>query len=215
MVKPYAVVPLSSLRKVIAARMTEAKRNIPHFRLVSSIEMDALLALREWENFARSNDKASVNDCLVKMCACALIEHGEINIQLGDTALHRYHQVDIAVVITIDGGLATPMVRNANTKSVWEIAAEIKALTARHRQAAEDGRDPRRIPQHFESRWLRRRSVRCGHQSSSVCHPDNRACQTTEGDDRECRSARGEGFTRHIVGASSCNTINGALAARS
>jgi hypothetical protein len=129
MAEPYAVVPL---RNVIAARMTEVKRNIPYFLLASDIEMDALLAMRERKNLARSNDKASVNDCLVKTCACVLMEHDEINVPLVDTALHRY-------------------------------------------------------------------------QSSSVCHPGNRAYQTKDGGDRECISARGAGITRYIVGGSSCD----------
>lgn len=131
MADPYRVVRLSPLRRVIAARMTEAKQTIPHFRLVSDFEMDALLALRERTNATLSECKVSVNDCLIKACAMSLIEHPAVNIQLLGDEIHQYHDADISVVMAVEGGLATPVIRAANRKDVRQIAAESKALSTR------------------------------------------------------------------------------------
>src|SRR3990172_1955582 len=121
MAESYTVIPFSPLRKVIAARMTEATRTIPHFRLVADIEVDTLLALRKGFNAAHPESKVSVNDCIIKACASTLMEHPAVNSQLLDDEVHQYHQADISVVIAVEGGLATPVVRSANHKSVREI----------------------------------------------------------------------------------------------
>jgi len=131
MEQPYTVVPLSPLRKVIAARMAEAKRTIPHYRLMVDIEIDALLRWRDRLIDTRSNARISVNDCLIKACAGALMEHPAVNGQLVDNEIHRYHDADISVVVAVEGGLSTPIVRAANTKSVHQIASEVKDLAAR------------------------------------------------------------------------------------
>lgn len=131
MADAYKVVSLSALRKVIAARMTDAKRTIPHFRLVIDIEIDALLALRERENAAQDAVRISVNDCFIKACATALIEHPCVNIQLNGEEIHQFSQADISVVIAVPGGLSTPVIRGANRKTVRDIAAETKSLTVR------------------------------------------------------------------------------------
>jgi len=130
MAEAYTSVPLSPLRKVIAARMAEAARTIPHFRVVVDIEMDALLSWRARIN-ASSADKVSINDCLVKACASALMEHPAINAQFVGDAIHQYHSADISIVVAVDGGLATPVIRGADRKSVQEIAVESKALATR------------------------------------------------------------------------------------
>lgn len=127
----YTAVPLSPLRKIIAARMTEATQTIPHFRLVMDVEMDGLLAWREQANAAHPEEKVSVNDCVVKVCAAALMEHPQVNSQLIDSQLHQYCRADISVVIALKDGLSTPVVRGANEKGVREIAAEIRALATR------------------------------------------------------------------------------------
>jgi pyruvate dehydrogenase E2 component (dihydrolipoamide acetyltransferase) len=130
----YTARPLSPLRKIIAARMTEAKRTIPHFRLVADIEVDALLAVREKLNAAQSQAKITVNDCLVRGCATALMAHPAINCQLVGEEIHHYHQADISVVIAVEGGLSTPVIRAADRKSVREIGAEVKTLAGRAAQ---------------------------------------------------------------------------------
>lgn len=131
MAESYTVIPLSPLRKVIAARMTDAKQTIPHFRLVADIEVDALLALRELLNEAHPEAKVSINDCLIKACAWALVEHPAINVQFVNDEIHRYHEPNISVVIAVPDGLSTPVIRHAHRKPVRHIAAEVKALAAR------------------------------------------------------------------------------------
>jgi pyruvate dehydrogenase E2 component (dihydrolipoamide acetyltransferase) len=130
MTESYVSVPLSPLRKAIAARMVEAARTIPHFRLSAHIEMDALLSWRGRVN-AVPVAKASINDCLVKACAAALMEHPSLNCQFMDDAIHQYHSADISVLVAVEGGVLAPVIRSAESKSVHEIAAEIRSLAAR------------------------------------------------------------------------------------
>ena len=132
----FKVIPLTPLRKIIAARMTDAKQTIPHYRVGADIEMDALLALRQQFNEEHPNTKVSVNDFIIKACAMALIENPALNIQLIDNEIHQYPQADISVVIAVEGGLSTPVIRHANRKSVQAIAEEVKELTARAQQGS-------------------------------------------------------------------------------
>jgi pyruvate dehydrogenase E2 component (dihydrolipoamide acetyltransferase) len=131
MAEPYSVVALSPLRRVIAARMTETIRTIPHFRLVADIDMGALFAGRNRLNAEDSSIKVSVNDCMIKACAMALMECPAVNIQLVEDEIRQYHQADISVVIAVEGGLSTPVIRAANRKGLRDIAAEAQALAAR------------------------------------------------------------------------------------
>lgn len=127
----YAVRTLSPLQKVIAARMSEATRTIPHFRVAVDIQIDALLALRENANAADPRAKITVNDCIIKGCAAALIRHPAINAQLVGDEVHEYHQADVSVVVALPGGLLTPVVRAADRKGIREISSEVKALATR------------------------------------------------------------------------------------
>jgi pyruvate dehydrogenase E2 component (dihydrolipoamide acetyltransferase) len=130
-VDDYVVRPLSPMRRIIAARMSEAKRTIPHFRLTSDIEVDALLARRTELREARSGTALSLNDLLIKACAQALMDVPEVNVQWAENELHQFASADISIVTAVEGGLATPIVRKAETKSVWEISAEARELAAR------------------------------------------------------------------------------------
>ncbi len=127
----YETLRMTPLRKVIAARMQEAKQTIPHYRVAVDIEMDALLAARQKLNAEHSDAKVSVNDFIIKACAQALMECPEVNIQYVDGHIHQYHQADISVVIAVGGGLATPVVWGANRKSLHEISSTVKDLAAR------------------------------------------------------------------------------------
>ncbi|PSH55597.1 2-oxo acid dehydrogenase subunit E2 [Phyllobacterium sophorae] len=122
---------LTPLRKAIAARMTQAKQTIPHFRLVANIEVDALLHWRAASNEVDPTKKISVNDCLIKAVAVSLVNNPGINCQMTGSAIHRFHNADISVVIAVEGGLATPVVRRAEAKSVMEISAEVKDFAER------------------------------------------------------------------------------------
>ena len=127
----YLVRALSPMRKVIAARMSEAKRTIPHFRLKADIEVDALLARRAALRQMRPDLPLSLNDLLIKACAQALMDVPEVNVQWAENELHQFGSADISVVTAVDGGLVTPIVRGAQARSVWQIASEVKDLAAR------------------------------------------------------------------------------------
>lgn len=131
MAEPYTVVPLTPLRRAIAARMTEAASTIPHFRAAVDVEMDALLGLRERFNRERPDSKVSVNDCIIKACASTLMLHPAVNVQWVDNKIHRYNQADISVIVAVDGGLVTPVVRATQAKSLPDIAIEVRSLAAR------------------------------------------------------------------------------------
>jgi len=127
----YIVRPLSPMRRVIAARMSEAKRTIPHFRLGAEIEVDALLLRRTELRQARPGSALSLNDLLIKACAQALMDVPEVNVQWADNGLHQFASADISIVTAVEGGLVTPIVRSAQAKSVWQISSEVKELVAR------------------------------------------------------------------------------------
>jgi pyruvate dehydrogenase E2 component (dihydrolipoamide acetyltransferase) len=127
----YIVTTLSPMRKIIATRMVEVKRTVPHFRLVTDIEVDALLDLRKQINEHHRDAHLTLNDLLIKACATALMEVPAVNIQWSGDGILKYLASDISVVTVVDGGLSTPIVRSANTKSVWEISREVSELMAR------------------------------------------------------------------------------------
>jgi pyruvate dehydrogenase E2 component (dihydrolipoamide acetyltransferase) len=131
MTESYTAVALSPLRKVIAARMAEAQRTIPHFRLGCDIELDALLSLRKDARNPDLGTAPTINDLLIKACALALVDVPELNVQWADTEIRQLHTADISVVTTVKGGLSTPIVRSADSKTIWEISREVKDLAAR------------------------------------------------------------------------------------
>jgi pyruvate dehydrogenase E2 component (dihydrolipoamide acetyltransferase) len=144
---PPEVRPLSPMRKTIARRLAESKRTVPHFYLSIDVDAEPLVALRERVNRelapAHKNDKAegeaekplkvSLNDLLVKAVAAALLRVPECNAQFTDDAILVHRRVDISVAVAIPDGLVTPVVRNADQKSVVAIAREVRDLAARAR----------------------------------------------------------------------------------
>jgi pyruvate dehydrogenase E2 component (dihydrolipoamide acetyltransferase) len=133
---PHEVVKLSNMRKTIARRLTESKQQIPHIYLTVDIQLDALLKLRSELNagLAARNIKLSVNDLLIKALAAALIEVPECNVSFAGDTLIKYSRADISVAVSIPGGLITPIVADANGKSVSAVAAEIHDLAARAKE---------------------------------------------------------------------------------
>jgi pyruvate dehydrogenase E2 component (dihydrolipoamide acetyltransferase) len=132
--------PLSPMRKTIARRLTESKATVPHFYLRIDVDVAELAALREKINhdLAESEGgvaafKVSLNDLLVKACAVALTRVPECNASFTSEAILVHKRVDISVAVAISEGLVTPVVRNADTKSVVAIAREVKDLAARAR----------------------------------------------------------------------------------
>jgi pyruvate dehydrogenase E2 component (dihydrolipoamide acetyltransferase) len=115
--------------------MTESFRDIPHFPLTVDIELDALLAARGKINTALESRgiKVSVNDMIIKAVALALKQVPEANASYTPEGIALHHNADIAVAVAIDGGLITPIVRKAETKSLAEISKEMKDLAQRAR----------------------------------------------------------------------------------
>lgn len=134
-VSAYTDVPHSQMRRTIARRLTESKATVPHFYLSADCRMDQLLALRTQINAAAPR-KISVNDLVVKAVAAALREMPDMNVSWTDSALRRYAQADISVAVSTDGGLITPVLRAADTKSLSAISAEIADLAARARSGS-------------------------------------------------------------------------------
>jgi pyruvate dehydrogenase E2 component (dihydrolipoamide acetyltransferase) len=135
---PHEIVKLSNMRKTIARRLTESKQQIPHIYLTVDINLDALLKVRAELNkgLESRNIKLSVNDLMIKALAVALIEVPECNVSFAGDNLFKYSRADISVAVSIPGGLITPIVANADGKSISAIATEIHDLAAR----AKDGK---------------------------------------------------------------------------
>ena len=128
----YAEVPHSNMRRTIAKRLAESKSTIPHFYLSVDCRMERLLALRAEIN-AGASRKISVNDFIVRAVAVALREVPQANVGWTDSAMRQYQQADIAVAVSTDTGLITPIVRAADGKTLSQISAEIADLAARAR----------------------------------------------------------------------------------
>ncbi|GBQ68765.1 dihydrolipoamide acetyltransferase component [Ameyamaea chiangmaiensis NBRC 103196] len=131
-------VPNSSMRKVIARRLTESKSTVPHFYVSIDVELDALLALRSQLNAVSPSEgpeafKLSVNDLLIKAAAVTLKRVPGVNVSYTDEATIFYDDADISVAVSIPDGLITPIVRAADRKSVRTISTEAKGLIAKAR----------------------------------------------------------------------------------
>ncbi len=133
----YREIPLTNFRKVIAKRLTEAKQTVPHFYLTIDCTIDKLLALRAEINdilaAQQIDTKVSVNDFVIKAVAMALRKVPAANASFTETAIREYIDVDIAVAVAAPNGLITPILRKADTKTLVQIATEMKELTARAR----------------------------------------------------------------------------------
>jgi pyruvate dehydrogenase E2 component (dihydrolipoamide acetyltransferase) len=132
----YDLVPLDMMRKVIAKRMTESFRDIPHFPLTVDLEIDALLKARGDINkrFGDSGVKVSVNDMCIKAAALALKMVPESNASFTPEGIAMHHHADVAVAVSIPGGLITPIIRNAEMKGLAQISAEMADLAKRARE---------------------------------------------------------------------------------
>ncbi len=136
----FTEVPHDSMRKTIARRLVEAKSTVPHFYLSVDCELDALMALREQINAAAPKDKdgkpgykVSVNDFVIKALALALQRVPDANVTWTEGAMLRHAHADVGVAVSIPGGLITPVIRAAETKTLSVISAEMKDYAARAR----------------------------------------------------------------------------------
>jgi pyruvate dehydrogenase E2 component (dihydrolipoamide acetyltransferase) len=128
-----SLIPHTTMRKVIAKRLTESKQQVPHFYLNMDIELDALLALRKQLNARDEKLKLSVNDFIIRACALALVEVPAANASWSDEGVHQYAWPDISVAVAIEGGLITPIIRAAHDKRLPTLSNEMKDLAARAR----------------------------------------------------------------------------------
>jgi pyruvate dehydrogenase E2 component (dihydrolipoamide acetyltransferase) len=136
----YEEVPLDSMRRTIATRIVEAKQTIPHFYLTADIEIGRLIAMREEANAAAPQDAAgnpafkfSLNDFIIKAWATALQRVPAANAVWAGDRILRFSHSDIGVAVALEGGLITPVVHNAEAKSLTVISAEMRDLAVRAR----------------------------------------------------------------------------------
>jgi pyruvate dehydrogenase E2 component (dihydrolipoamide acetyltransferase) len=132
----FEEVPLDGMRATIARRLVEAKQTIPHFYLTADVNMDALLKIREEANAGAPKDayKLSVNDFVIKALALALQRIPSANAVWAGDRILRFKHSDVGVAVAIDGGLLTPVIRNADGKSLSAISNEMKDLAARAKE---------------------------------------------------------------------------------
>ena len=132
----YDLIPLDGMKKAIARRMVGAVQNVPHFPLFIDVEIDALLAARVKVNalLEKSGVKVSVNDFVIKAAAMALKAVPEANASYSPEGIALHHNADVAMAVAIDGGLITPIIFKAETKSLSQIAVESKDLARRARE---------------------------------------------------------------------------------
>ncbi len=133
--RAFEEVSLNGMRKTIASRLTEAKQSIPHFYLRRDIELDALMAFRTDLNkqLAAREVKLSVNDFIIKACALALQRVPDANAVWAGDRILKLKPSDVAVAVAIDGGLFTPVLKDAEMKSLSALSSEMKDLAARAR----------------------------------------------------------------------------------
>ena len=131
----YDLIPLDGMRKVVARRMTESFRDVPHFPLSIDVELDELLAARAKINamLEKQGIKVSVNDRVIKAAAVALMRVPEANASYTPEGIAMHHHADIAMAVAVPGGLITPIIRAAETKGLARIATEAKDLAERAR----------------------------------------------------------------------------------
>ncbi|WP_417793124.1 pyruvate dehydrogenase complex dihydrolipoamide acetyltransferase [Terasakiella pusilla] len=130
----FEAVPNSNMRKTIAKRLTESARDIPHFNLQVDVELDKLMALRKELNSREgANYKISVNDFLVKATSLALTRVPDCNVAFTDNAILKFKRVDMAIAVAVEGGLITPIIKDAASKGLATLANEAKDLAARAR----------------------------------------------------------------------------------
>jgi pyruvate dehydrogenase E2 component (dihydrolipoamide acetyltransferase) len=136
----YEELPADTMRKTIAARLVEAKQTVPHFYLTCDVVLDRLLAMRHEVNIAANAaaegepaQKLSVNDFVVRALARALVQVPAANAVWAEDRILRFARVDIGIAVAIDGGLITPVLRDAAQKPMGALAAEARDLIARAR----------------------------------------------------------------------------------
>jgi pyruvate dehydrogenase E2 component (dihydrolipoamide acetyltransferase) len=130
--RPPETLPLSSMRRVIAARLSEVKPGVPHFYLSVEIEMDEAMKIRQEAQSVEA--KVSVNDIVVKAAAIALRRVPKVNVSLQGDRVVQYGTADVGIAVAIDEGLITPIIRDADMKGLATLSAEARDLAERARK---------------------------------------------------------------------------------
>ena len=141
-VPPGTAIPLTSMRRTIAKRLSESLFTAPHFYVTVEIDMDAAAELRE-QLLAAEDVKVSYNDLVLKACAKALTRFPVVNASWTGETIQTHAEVHLGVAVSLPEGLITPIVRNADRKSVAEIGREVRDLAAR-------ARDKKLKPEEFQ-----------------------------------------------------------------
>jgi len=133
--REFKEIPLNNMRKTVASRLTEAKQNVPHFYLRKEARIDELLQVRARLNahLAEKNNKLSINDFIIKSCALALQSVPTANAIWAEDKILQLKPSDIAVAVSVEDGLFTPIIRDADTKSLSNISKEMKDLAGKAR----------------------------------------------------------------------------------
>jgi pyruvate dehydrogenase E2 component (dihydrolipoamide acetyltransferase) len=136
----YDVKPLDGMRRTIAQRLVQSKQTVPHFYLTATCTIDTLMAMRERLNASapKSADKApayklSINDFIIKALAVALQKFPAANVTFTDDGILQHRTSDVGVAVSVEGGLFTPIIRKAESKSLSVISTEMKSLAAKAR----------------------------------------------------------------------------------
>ena len=131
----YYEMPHSNMRQMIAKRLTESARDIPHFNISSDVQVNELMTLRKRLNERDGADyKLSVNDFIVKALALSLMRNPDCNVAYTDDAILKFKRVDVSIAVAIKGGLITPIVKDACGKGLVTISSEVKELVAKARE---------------------------------------------------------------------------------
>ena len=134
MLPEYDSAPNTGMRKTIAKRLTASARDIPHFNVSADIEIDQLMKLRAELNGREGADyKISVNDFVIKAVALALKRKPDCNAAYTDDAILKFKRADISMAVAVEGGLITPIIKDAGSKGLATISAEAKELAAKAR----------------------------------------------------------------------------------
>jgi len=126
----YTDLPLNQMRKVVANKLTHSKTTVPHYYVTVDVNMDKLIALRKELNAAQDT-KISVNDFVMKASALSMAKVPEVNSQWNGDFIRQFHDVHINVAVAVDDGLASPIVRNIDTRGLSSINADVKAVAGR------------------------------------------------------------------------------------
>ncbi|MFL6267129.1 MAG: dihydrolipoamide acetyltransferase family protein [Actinomycetes bacterium] len=131
-------VPLSAMRRTVARRLVESMQSTPHFYLTITVDAEALLAFRAELNRQLQGGgedlKVSVNDLIVKACAGLLRTNPDLNVSFGGDKLLVHRRVHVGIAVALDGGLIVPVIRDADTKALTQVAREARELIGRARE---------------------------------------------------------------------------------